>query len=55
MVKIRIKKIQFKQHLATTFKPLTKKIMILVYLSAIWVHLSMLAPTDTFIHKLPHL
>ena len=47
-------KIQFKQHFATTFRPLTKKNMILVYQSTILVHFTMLAPkavagtTDTY-------
>ena len=38
------KKIQFKQHHATTFRPLTQKNMVLVYRSIILVHFTMLAP-----------
>ena len=38
------KEIQFKQCFATTFRPLTKKIMVLVYRSIFLVHFTMLAP-----------
>ena len=37
-------KIQFKQQFATTFRPFTRKIMVLVYQSTILVHFAMLAP-----------
>ena len=41
-----MEKIQFKQYFPTTFRPLTQKIMVLVYWSTILVHFTMLAPLD---------
>lgn len=37
-------KIQFEQHIAITFRHLTKKLMVLVYWSIDLVNLTMLAP-----------
>ena len=42
------KKIQFKQHLATTFRCLTKKVMVLVYRNTFFTYLTVLAPMDPF-------
>ena len=39
-------KIQSKQHFATTFRPLNKNIMILIYWSTFLVHFTILAPKD---------
>ena len=39
------KKIQFKQHFATTFTRLTQKIMILAYMNTFSVYLTMLVPS----------
>ena len=39
------KKSQFKQHFATTFRPLTKQNMVFVYWSTILVYFTMLSPT----------
>ena len=44
-----MKKINFKQHFATTYRPLTKKTTAFVYQSTCLVHFTMLAPT--FIHR----
>ena len=45
---MKVKKIQFKQHFATTFKPLTKKIMVSAYRSTILVHFTNLPPTTNW-------
>ena len=39
-----MKKFQFKQHFATTFRHLTNTIVVLVYQSIFFVHLTVLAP-----------
>ena len=38
------KKTEINQHFASTFGPLTKEIMVLVYWSTILVHFTMLTP-----------
>ena len=45
-IEVIMEKIQFKQYFPTTFRPLTQKIMVLVYWSTILVHFTMLAPLD---------
>jgi hypothetical protein len=40
-----MKKLHFKQHFATTYRGLTKKIMAFVNRSTFLVHFTMLAPT----------
>ena len=46
------KKIQFKQNFATTTRPLTENIMVLVYQSTILTHFTMLAPAGNIDFKL---
>ena len=49
--------IQFKEHFAIIMRPLTKKIMVLVYRSTILVHFTMATPFTDFPHTLlalPH-
>ena len=43
-------KIQFKQHFATTFRPLTKTNMVLIYQSIIVVHFTMLVRNACIYH-----
>ena len=44
-----MKNTNFKQHFATTYRCLTKKIMAFVYLSTFLVHFTMLAPNLNFV------
>ena len=45
-IKDTMEKIQFKQHITTTFRCLTKKIMVLLYWTFLFIYLTMLAPIN---------